>query len=392
LATESSGSDRAVLVLGLGTLAASASLRATDPLLPGLALEFATTPGRAAAATTAFFIGYGLLQFVHGPIGDRYGKVRVVAIQAGLAAVATFLCALAPSLDLLTVARLVAGFFVGAVIPLSLAWIGDVVAYARRQEVLAKLMVWQIGGASVGLAAGGWFAEHLSWRWSFVAIAGLFTLASILLALEVRTNPAARASVAKAQRTSALGLLRDRWVRVILSSVFVEAMLGFAAMAFIPLHLHRSLGLNLALSGFLVTLMAMGGLFYALFASRLVPRFGERGLATYGGIAFSGALALLVLVPHVAVAVITLLAMGTGLYALHGTIQVHATQMAPQARGAGVSTFAFFLFAGQSIGTFLASLAVDAVGTTPILLAAAAGVWLLSMAFRGQLARRANSA
>ncbi len=392
MATDTSHSDRAVLVLGLGTLAASASLRATDPLLPGLALEFATTPGSAAAATTAFFIGYGLLQFVHGPIGDRYGKVRTVSIQAGLAAVATFLCALAPSLDLLTLARLVAGFFVGAVIPLSLAWIGDVVAYARRQEVLAKLMVWQIGGACVGLAAGGWFAEHLSWRWSFVAIAALFALAAVLLALEVRSNPAARASVAKTQRTSALALLRERWVRVILSSVFIEAMFGFTAMSFIPLHLHRSLGLNLALSGLLVTLMAMGGLSYALSASRLVPRFGERGLAGYGGVAFGGALALLALVPHVAVAVIMLVVMGTGLYALHGTIQVHATQMAPQARGAGVSTFAFFLFAGQSIGTFLGSLAVDAVGTTPILLVAAGGVWLLSMAFRGQLARRASSA
>ena len=389
MAADTARSDRAVLVLGLGTLAASASLRATDPLLPGLALEFATTPGKAAAATTAFFVGYGLLQFVHGSIGDRYGKVRVVAIQAGLAAVASLLCALAPSLELLTVARLVTGFFVGAVIPLSLAWIGDVVSSERRQDVLAKLMVWPIGGACTGLAAGGWFAEHLSWRWSFVLIAALFALAAILLALEVRTNPAARAAVAKAQRTSALALLRERWVRVILSSVFVESMLGFAAMSFIPLHLHRSLGLNLALSGFIVTLMAMGGLIYALSASRLVPRFGERGLAGYGGVAFAGALALLALVPHVAVAMIMLVVMGTGLYALHGTIQVHATQMAPQARGAGVSTFAFFLFAGQSIGTFLGSFAVDAAGTTPILLVAAAGVWLLSLVFRRQLVRRA---
>jgi len=385
---EASRSGRAVLVLGLGTLAASASLRATDPLLPGLALEFATTPGSAANATTAFFVGYGLLQFVHGPIGDRYGKVRVVAIQCALAAIATFICALAPGLDMLTLARLVAGFFVGAVIPLSLAWIGDVVPYGRRQEVLAKLMVWQIGGASVGLAGGGWFAEHLSWRWSFICIATLFALAAVLLALEVRGNPAARATVAKAQRTSALALLRDRWVRIVLGSVFFEAMFAFAAMAFIPLHLHRTLGLNLAMSGFLVMLMALGGLCYALSASRLVPRFGERGLVGYGGIAYGGALVVMVLVPNVAVAVAMMLVMGTGLYALHGTIQVHATQMAPEARGAGVSTFAFFLFAGQSIGTWLGSLAVDTAGTRPILLFAAASVWLLSMFFRMQLARR----
>jgi len=379
------------MVLGLGTLAASASLRATDPLLPGLALEFATTPGTAANATTAFFVGYGLLQFIHGPLGDRFGKVRMVALQCALAALTTLLCALAPSLGALTVARLVAGFFVGAVIPLSLAWIGDVVPYDRRQETLAKLMVWQIGGAAFGLSAGGWFAEHLTWRWSFVSMAALFAIAAVLLAIEARSNPAARAIPPATRRPSAIVLLRDRWVRVVLGSVCIEAMFAFAAISFVPLHLHRTLGFDLALSGLLVTLVAMGGLMYAFTASRLVPRFGERGLVRYGGVGFGIAIAILVLLPHAAAAVVALLATGLGLYALHGTIQVHATQMAPEARGAAVTMFAFFLFAGQSVGVFLGSLVVDTAGTAPLLLVAAVGTWMLSLYFRLQLGRRGGA-
>lgn len=379
-----------MLVLGLGTLSASASLRATDPLLPRLAEEFATTPGNAAAATTAFFIGYGVFQFLHGPIGDRYGKVRVTAIQAALAALATLACGLAQSLDALMLARLVAGFFAGAVIPLSLAWIGDVVPYAQRQAVLARLMVWMICGTTIGLSAGGWFAEHLSWRGSFFTIAALFAIAAFMLAREWRANPLARVAVEKSQRAGVLHLLRDRWVRTILAIVFFEAMVSFAALTFLPLHLHRGLGYNLALSGLLVAVIAAGGLVYALTASKLVARFGERGLVRYGGAAFGIAMALVALLPHPLLVVALLLVTGLGLYSLHGTLQVHATQMAPEARGAGVTSFAFFLFAGQSIGTWLGSLVVDSAGTAPIMLASAAGVWLISLVFRMQLARRAR--
>jgi predicted MFS family arabinose efflux permease len=388
------GTGRAILLLGIASFAASASLRATDPVLARLAVEFNTTPGRAAATTTAFFLAYGLLQFVHGPLGDRYGKLRVVTIQAGLAAAATLLCALAPTLDALTAARFICGLFVGAVIPLSLAWVGDNVAYERRQAVLARVLVGSQFGVAFGLAAGGLFAEHLTWRWLFVAISTIFAAATVLLALELRANPFLRGAPADPGRKRKNGfmLLREPWVRAIIVTVFFEAMLLFGALGFIPLHLHRTLGTDLAQSGLLVSLSAVGGLGYAMSASRLVPQFGERGLVRGGGIGLAIALLMLIVVPHAAVAIVAMLLLGFSLFALHGTIQVHATQMAPDARGAAVSTFAFFLFAGQAIGTWLGSLAVDRFGTAPILGISAVGVTVLWIAFRAMLTRRAGSA
>ncbi len=384
---------RAVLLLSLGTMAGAASLRATDPLLARLALDFNTTPGTAADATTAFFLGYGLLQFIHGPVGDRFGKFRVIMVQSALAACATLLCALAPTLEALVAARFFAGLFVGAVIPLSFAWIGDAIPYAERQAVLARVMFGQVAGVTAGLAAGGWFAEHLSWRWSFVCIAVLYAGVSALLAIDLWRNPMHRRLAGEApskKRVHALMLLRDPWVRIMIVSVFIEAMLAFGAMGFIPLHLHRSLGLDLAASGLLVTVSAIGGLIYAASAGRMVRHLGERGLVRYGGIGYGIGMVALALVPSTPVAVVALLVMGLGIYVMHGTLQVHATQMAPDARGAGVSTFAFFLFAGQSLGVWLGSLVVDRAGTMPILVVAGGGVWLLSIFLRRQLVEHAR--
>src|ERR687888_914359 len=146
----------------------SASLRATDPLLPLIAEDYAVTTGAAAAAVTAFALAYGLLQVVCGPLGDRYGRYRTIAAAAFLSALGSLACAAAPDLRALVAARFVSGATIGAFIPLSLAWIGDTFAYARRQPVLARFLIGQMVGIGFGAAAAGWLAERYGWGAVFV--------------------------------------------------------------------------------------------------------------------------------------------------------------------------------------------------------------------------------
>ena len=63
--------------------------------------------------------------------------------------------------------------------------------------------------------------------------------------------------------------------------------------------------------------------------------------------------------PGAAAATPWLIVAGAGFSAFHNTLQVNATQMAPEARGAAVSLFAFFLFMGQSLGVFALAASLD---------------------------------
>jgi predicted MFS family arabinose efflux permease len=85
------------------------------------------------------------------------------------------------------------------------------------------------------------------------------------------------------------------------------------------------------------------------------------------------------------------MAQGMGLYMLHNTLQLHATQMAPNSRGAALALFAFCLFTGQSLGVWLASLLVDARGTLPVFLAAGGGLALLAFFFQRRLSLRRDA-
>jgi len=386
-------SGRAVVVLALAAFASASALRAVDPLLPLLADSFGTTAGGASAVITSFAVAYGGLQVVNGPLSDRIGKYRMVFWVTSISAAGNLACAFAPSLPLLIAARFATGATVGAIVPLAIAWIGDAVPYERRQPVLARFLIGNMLGFGLATTASGWLGEWFGWRAIFFALSGLYILTAALLWFELRTNPLTR-QAAKAGQSIVqsflrmIGLARLHWVRVILAIVFLEGVLFFGPMAFTAYHGHLNLGLGIAASGMLMSAFAAGGLLYAAVAGRLVPRLGERGLVLAGG-SFIGAGYLgLAILPAAGFAVLCLMALGAGFYMMHNTLQVHATQMAPDSRGAAVALFAFCLFSGQSAGIWIASHLVDTFGTRPVFAVSAIGVPLLALDFRRRLAAR----
>jgi len=384
---------RAVLLLSLAAFASAASLRATDPLLALIAREYAVTPGDAASVITAFALSYGLFQLVHGPIGDRYGKYRMVTVATGASALTMVGCALAPGVDALVAARFVSGIAVGALIPLSMAWIGDAVPYAQRQTAIARYLVGQMLGVAFGASAAGLLGAAFGWRAIFVLLALLFVVIALLLAREAAARPALTARPAGEASLGAAfvrmaGLIKRPWVRVMLVTVALEGALANGAFAFVAWDLHDRHGVSLGASGVFIAAFPAGGLVYAAVAGRVVPALGERGLVAAGGTILALGYVGLIVAPAAALVAPSLVAVGIGLYMLHNTLQVHATQMAPEARGAAVALFAFCLFTGQSAGIWLASRVVDAWGVLPVFGAAALGLLLLALDFRRRLARR----
>ena len=224
--------------LPISAFASAAALRATDPLLPLIAGSFGTTPGGASAVITGFAVAYGLLQLVNGPIADRVGKFRMVFWVTAISAAGNLLCALAPSLALLTAARFLSGATVGAIVPLAMAWIGDAVPYERRQLVLARFLVGHMLGVAFATSVSGFLGERFGWQAMFYLLSVLYAVTALLLYLELRGNPQTRAQHADATPLAAAfrrmaGLTRLPWVRVVLATVFIEGALFYGALAFV---------------------------------------------------------------------------------------------------------------------------------------------------------------
>lgn len=387
--------NRAVALLSLAGFASAASLRITDALLPTLSREFAAPLGAVAWVVTCFTVGYAAAQPLFGPIGDRYGKYRVVAWTCVACAAAALLCALAPTLTVLLIARSLSGATVAAVIPLAMAWIGDVVPYERRQAVLARFLTGQILGVAAAQLLGGLSADHFGRRVPFVLLAAIFLLSASLLQ-SMRGKLPASAITVRPVEGRILGhlvreyatVMRNRWARVVLLTVFLEGAAVFGAFAFFATHLHESLGISLTQAGTIGMFYGAGGLAFALGSPRLIAKLGESGLAMGGALVLLASIGGVAFAPSSAIAALGCLGLGLGFYMLHNTLQINATQMAPERRGAAVSAFALAYFLGQSVGVAVAGVAVTQFGTRVTIVSGALAVGVIGAAFASARRRR----
>lgn len=385
-------SSFAFLLLGGAAFISGVNLRMFDTLLPNLAEDFAVAPTVASIVVTAFTLAYGLFQVVHGPLGDRLGRLKVVAAAMLLAGVGSLGSALAPDLAALTALRFVTGIGAAGIIPVSLAWIGDHTAYENRQAALGRFMGFSITGQILGPALGGALAEWLGWREVFYFLTAAFVVVALALArLERRERPAGGEALkvraaGNALRTYA-DILRAPWARTVLLVVFAEGALFFGCFAYAGAWLKDTFALSYLTVGAVLAGFGIGGLLYTFLVRRLLRLLGERGFALVAAVILATFYAALPFVPlWQAVAPLCALG-GFGFYMLHNTLQTQATEMYPRARGTAISAFALSLFCGQAVGVALAGRAIAWFGYSPSFVFTGGALLVLALVFARLLAR-----
>jgi predicted MFS family arabinose efflux permease len=303
------------------------------------------------------------------------------------------ICGLAQSLPVLAVVRLCSGLAAGWIVPLSLAFVGDVIPYERRQQVIGSYLSGQILGQLFGQAGGGVLGDLLGWRNVFFILAAVFALASLALLFELLTNPLTRASGRREDGTRGFAgdyavVLRSPWARTVVVVAIIESSVAWGAFAYVGADLHLRFGLSFTLVGLVVGAFAIGGLIYSVSVRFLVARLGQPGLALTGGGLLAAAYLVLAVQPVWWMAPFAVTAIGLGFYMLHNTLQTVATQMTPQARGTAVALFSSALYIGQAVGVAVGALIVDRLTAAPLFVAAAIGLSLLGWWFARALGRR----
>ena len=385
--------NRAIFLLSLSAFASQAMVRVLDSLLPQIATDLAVTVGAASVVVTAYGIAHGTVQLFGGEIGNRFGKYYAVAGLTAFSAIVVFLCGLAQSLPQLVAYRLLSGLACGCVIPLAMAYVGDVVPYEHRQQVLGRFLTGQLSGLLFGQVAGGVLGDWFGWRNVFFVLAGLFAIAAALLIAELAFNAATRISSPRTVRKGGLiddykTVLRSPFARLMIVCVFFEAALVYAVLTYVGADLHLRFGVGFTLIGIVVGCFALGGLLYTFLVKVLVNRLGQIGLVIVGGGFVSLGFLTLVLQPVWWFAPAAMIAIGLGFYMVHNTLQTNATQMVPQARGTSLALFSSSLYMGLTAGVATAAPIVDRFTAVPVFVIAAIGFPVLSAVIARGLIRK----
>ena len=360
---------RAILLLSLATFSSMAVQRVCDAMLPDLSRVFDAPMSLVGHVISFYAITHGLMQLIYGPVGDRWGKYRVVMLTTLGCSVGALLSALSQDLDQLVMARIATALSSAAIVPLALAWVGDQVPYAQRQETLARIGLGTMLGITAGQWMGGLITDNLGWRWAFVGMSVLFACVAVLLWREEKQVAAgAQTSPARAgfgQQTAEV--LRTAWARTVLFIALLEGATIFGLLTITAAHLHHTHGLSLTWAGGTSALFGLGGMLFMGTAKPTIARLGELNMARMGGFLLVLSFGVIAFSPWWALAIPACFCTGYGFAMFHNTLQAKATQMAPQARGTAVTLFASGLFLGQSFGVTLVTQFVDRLGSAQVM-------------------------
>lgn len=221
--------------------------------LPSVLGEWNLSPLIGGLIGSAALWGMAVGALTFGFISDVYGRRIVMIITVLGIGIFTGLSALSTSFEMLMMFRFISGLFMGAMIPIDLAYIAEIAPKRRRGLLMAALgLTWPIGTILAALSAGA-LIPTVGWRWLFVV-----GVIPAFIALYIRRKvPESPRWLAKKGRYAEAVVAAQRLGATIISVDDIDtsgdadrgekhsALKSFAIL-FQPLYAQRTLGASLA--------------------------------------------------------------------------------------------------------------------------------------------------
>ena len=176
----------AVLAMGVAAFALLQSL--VIPVLTTVQHELHTTQSAVTWVLTAYLLSASIMTPILGRIGDMTGKKRVFVATLVALAVGSLLAAVAPSIGVLIVARVIQGF-AGGMLPVAFGIIRDEFPAEKVAGAVGVLAALTAVGAGLGIVLAGPIVEALDYHWLFWLPLILTVAAAISAILFVPESP-----------------------------------------------------------------------------------------------------------------------------------------------------------------------------------------------------------
>jgi putative MFS transporter len=183
----------------------SLDLGALTFVLGSIKAEFALDAAHAGLLSSMSFVGMFLGASSAGLLADRFGRTKVFQVSMIFWGLGSIFCGLAPSVELLGIARILLGFGMGMEFPCAQSMLSEIMPAKNRGRYIAYLEgFWPIGFIASGLLCYA-VLSFATWRWVFI-IEGLPAIFVLVVRRKVPESPrwlAARGHTADAERVMA---------------------------------------------------------------------------------------------------------------------------------------------------------------------------------------------
>jgi EmrB/QacA subfamily drug resistance transporter len=181
------------LAIMLGMLMAALDQTIVATALPTIVADLGDA-GHQSWVVTSYLLASTIITALAGRLGDLFGRKRVFQAAVTLFIVGSALCGISQSMAMLVGARALQGLGGGAITVTATALIGEIIPLRDRGRYQGALGAVFGVTTVIGPLLGGYFTDHLSWRWAFyinvpVSILVFFVAAAAIPSLAGRAKP-----------------------------------------------------------------------------------------------------------------------------------------------------------------------------------------------------------
>ena len=153
--------------------------------LPYIAGGMGVSEDEASWVVTTYLVANAIILTASSFLATMLGRKAFFLICLALFTISSFLCGIAWSLQSILLFRVLQGFAGGGMVPVAQSILADTFPPEKRGQGFALFGVAVVVAPVVGPTLGGWLADNLSWRWSFLinVPVGAFALAAIAVIL-----------------------------------------------------------------------------------------------------------------------------------------------------------------------------------------------------------------
>lgn len=155
------------LVLSLATFMLVLDSTIANVAIPTIAGDLGASSSQGTWVITSFGVANAILIPITGWLAKRFGEVRLFLIATLLFVLASWLCGIANSLEMLIVFRVLQGAVAGPIIPLSQSLLLNNYPPEKRGMALAFWSMTIVVAPICGPILGGWISDNIHWGWIF---------------------------------------------------------------------------------------------------------------------------------------------------------------------------------------------------------------------------------
>ena len=155
------------LVLSLATFMLVLDSTIANVAIPTIAGDLGASSSQGTWVITSFGVANAISIPITGWLAKRFGEVRLFLIATLLFVLASWLCGIAHSLEMLIVFRVLQGAVAGPIIPLSQSLLLNNYPPEKRGMALAFWSMTIVVAPICGPILGGWISDNIHWGWIF---------------------------------------------------------------------------------------------------------------------------------------------------------------------------------------------------------------------------------